>query len=864
MTETILDDADGSWQVRGFVGDEWQWHIGPHKPFTTPGWLAAHVPGSVLDDLHRAGEIPDPYVGRNSLLNEWVPNRNWAYRRTFTLSALGPHERAVLCFDGVDHEATVLVDDTVVARHEGMFRPFEADITHLVRDGGEHLLAVVVHPAPVNEPQVGRTDRVRVHKARMGYGWDFCPPMVHQGIWRGVRLVVSGPARLRSVTASASLGPGAEGLHEGTVRIEADLTLAEAQRAPDGTRLAVRVRDADRVVAEAERDLTGMTADTGAHIELSVPRPRLWWPNGAGEQHLHEVEVTFTSGPHTTTRRFQVGFRRVELVPNEGAPEDALPYTLTVNGRRLYANGWNWVPIDAQYGVPRPAKLAHLLGMARAAHVNLLRVWGGGLLETEEFYALCDRLGLMVWQEFSMSSSGMASTPASDPEFVDLMVREAHAVVPARRHHPSLVLWCGGNELQDEKGNPLDESAPVLRALRDAVGQLDPERAWLPSSPSGVEFLNRADNIARNPDGLHDVHGPWEHQGLAEHNGLYDSGTCLLHSEFGVEGMANRRTLEHLVPDEADRWPAGRENPVYAHLGAWWNNAPLVQDSFGARIDDVDTMRRASQHLQYDGLRYALEANRRRAFRSSGTLPWQFNEPVPNAWCTAAVDHRGDPKPVYHGVRRAYRPLHVCAAFTGPAWGGRETVTAEVWAWATESLPAGTVVARIVDVHGTEAARHSRPLDPAASEEPGRPLHLGTLSAPLEAVGTDVFFLDLALYDTAGTAVAGNRYVCSRTCDLAPLLDLPPARIEAVAEPHEDGTGRGRIRLRHVDGPAAPGLVLEDARPYGRPGWAVFGDNVIDLLPGEETVVDVEWRAAPPDDRVVRISGWNVGVHLVR
>ncbi|MGW0086723.1 glycoside hydrolase family 2 protein [Streptomyces sp. NPDC003393] len=864
MTETVLDDADGAWQLRGFVGDEWQWHIGPHKPFTTAGWLPARVPGSVLDDLHRAGEVPDPYVGRNSLLSEWVPNRNWAYRRTFTLPPLEPHERAVLCFDGVDHEATVLVDDTVVVRHEGMFRPFEADVTHLVRGGGEHLLAVVVHPAPQSEPQVGRTDRVRVHKARMGYGWDFCPPMVHQGLWRGVRLAVNGPARLRGVTASASLAPGPEGLREGTVRIEADLALAEGQRAPDGTRLAVRVREQDRVLAETERDLTGMTEDTGAHIELSVPQPRLWWPNGAGEQHLHAVEVTFTSGPHTTTRRFQVGFRRVELAPNDGAPKDALPYTLTVNGRRLYANGWNWVPLDAQYGVPRPAKLAHLLDLARAAHVNLLRVWGGGLLETEEFYTLCDRLGLMVWQEFSMSSSGMASTPASDPEFVDLMVREAHAVVPPRRHHPSLVLWCGGNELQDDKGNPLDESAPVLRALRDALGRLDPERAWLPSSPSGVEFLNRADNIARNPDGLHDVHGPWEHQGLAEHNHLYDFGTCLLHSEFGVEGMANRRTLEHLLPDQADRWPAGRENPLYAHLGAWWNNAPLVQDSFGARIDDVDTMRRASQHLQYDGLRYALEANRRRAFRSSGTLPWQFNEPVPNAWCTAAVDHRGDPKPAYHGVRRAYGPLHVCAAFTGPAWGGQDTVTAEVWTWATASLPTGTAVARIVDAHGTEAARRTWPLTPTAAGEPGRPLHLGTLRAPLEAVCTDVFFLDLALYDDAGTPLAGNRYLCSRTTDLAPLLDLPPARIEAVAEPHQGSDDRGRIRLRHVAGPAAPGLLLEDARPYDRPGWVVFGDNVIDLLPGEETSVDVVWREAPPDDRVVRISGWNTGEHHVR
>jgi beta-mannosidase len=169
-----------------------------------------------------------------------------------------------------------------------------------------------------------------------------------------------------------------------------------------------------------------------------------------------------------------------------------------------------------------------------------------------------------------------------------------------------------------------------------------------------------------------------------------------------------------------------------------------------------------------------------------------------------------------------------------------------------------------VDAHGAEAASRSWPLTPAAAGEPGRPLHLGTLAAPLEAVGTDVFFLDLAVYDDAGTARARNRYLCSRTADLAPLLDLPPARIEAVAEHDEESTGRGRIRLRHVGGPAAPGLILEDARPYDRPGWAVFGDNVIDLLPGEETAVDVVWREAPPDDRVVRISGWNTGEHHVR
>jgi len=170
--------------------------------------------------------------------------------------------------------------------------------------------------------------------------------------------------------------------------------------------------------------------------------------------------------------------------------------------------------------------------------------------------------------------------------------------------------------------------------------------------------------------------------------------------------MTNRPALEALVSPE-HRWPADRSNPVYAHLGAWWNNAPLVQSAFGGRLSDPDSLRRASQHLQHDGLRYAVEASRRRAFRSSGTIPWQLNESYPNAWCTSA----------------------------GDTW---------------------------------------------------------------------------------------------------------------------------HLRLRHNRGPAALGVVLEDARPPDSPGWAVFEDNAVDLLPGESRSVSVEWREAPDAGRAVVVEGWNV------
>jgi beta-mannosidase len=634
-----------TWQLKGFIGEEWRPHV--NKPWDAPGWLPAQVPGSVVDDLVRAGEVPTPYFERNSRLAEWAADRTWVYRCRV--------RGGTVELGGVDHEATVFVDGAEVAHHVGAFTPFRVEVPE-----GDHLLAVAVHAAPPSEPQVGRTSRVRVHKSRMSYGWDFCPRLVHQGVWRPVRLDPP-PETFPVVT-----------LRDGVGRVEA-----------------------------------------GGEILLEVERPELWWPNGFGAQRLYRAGD------------FEVGFRTVEL--DDG-------YRLSVNGIEVPIRGWNWVPLDVLHGVPRPEKLERLLRLAERANVNLLRVWGGGLIEREEFYAICDRLGLLVWQEFSQSSSGLESVPSDDPEFVATLAADAREIVPRLRRHPSLAIWGGGNELD------ADDSHPALAALRGVVQELDPGRAWLATSPVGEK----------------DVHGPWEHQGLRKQYEHYDAQTALLHGEFGVEGMTNRRALAELIAPE-HRWPADRSNPVYEHLGAWWNNAAFVQEAFGGRIEDVDTLRRASQWLQYDGLRYAVEAAIRRA---AGVIPWQLNESFPNAWCTSAVDWHGEPKPAYYGVARAYRGAP-SARFATCAWGGLGEVRAVV------SAPA-----RLHDLDGRVVAE-------GESE----------VRAPLDAFAHDVFLLD----------VGGNRYVMTRAENLAPLLDLPPTELELA----------GGV-LRNVGGVAAIGVVADD------------------------------------------------------
>jgi beta-mannosidase len=756
--------------------------------------------------------------------------------------------------------------------------------------------------------------------------------MIHQGIWRPVTLEVAGPLRLASAAVGAELrGTDAEsgGAEAAEGRIRAEVAVEAAPAAEGLLRAAVHGPDGSLV---AEKRCEVPRGGGELTLELTVPRPALWWPNGHGEQPLYDVELSVVDpagNPVAPVRRASTGFRGLRLVGNPGAPRDALPYTLEVNGRRIHIKGWNWVPADALYGVPRPARLEHLLRLAADAHVTLLRVWGGGLIEGDCFYELCDRLGLLVWQEFSLSSSGIDSVPSADPAYARLLDREARALLPPMRHHPSLAVWGPGNELHDTAAaRPLTQAdSPAIAALADAVAEVDPTRGWLPGSPSGRDFLfrgggrgaygsgtsdaaedradGRADNRAddgtdgrtdrgtdhRTDDadddprtrdqrdqhrkhgqqgqqgqhGQHDVHGPWEHQGIGAQQDLYDGGICLLHSEFGVEGMAGTRTWDAVVPPGA-HWPTGRDNPVMEHLGAWWNNTPLVREAFGGRPADVATMRRASQQLQYDGLRYAVEATLRRAPYASGCIPWQFDEPFPNAWCTAAVDHRGDPKPAYHGVRRAYRPAHVCARFPTQAWAGRDTFTAELWSWQRqppgETARGGTVRAQLVGLDGVVHARCELPAGEPSAAGPATCVpaaRAGVLTAPLASLPDRLFVLHLELCDTDGERLATSRWVHSRTGDLAPLLDLPAARIETITEP-----GLRAVRLRHLGGPAALGLYLTDARPIEAEGWAVFGDNMLDLLPGESVRVPVTWRSAGEEGRTVRVEGWNTRARELR
>ncbi|WP_431219458.1 glycosyl hydrolase 2 galactose-binding domain-containing protein [Leifsonia xyli] len=919
MSTSTTIGLDGDWTIREALGDTAEWYLGAPLPeagnnvaeasaaiAAAPGWLPARVPGAVIDDLHRAGELPDPRVGRNSRAAEWVAERSWVYRRAVDLEADASDGVAVLELDGVDPGADVYWDGELLGSVRGLYHRARLPLTAAQRAAGRHKLALRVHPAPDSEPQVGRTERVRVHTPRLGYGWDFTPRLRHQGVWKGVRIrygrgllgdvvvrarvapasrASSGESWLESASSgeqmsqlggvgsaaraglpssgeswleSASSGeqmsqlggrePVASGASgeswsqlaasgEQMSRVGAVSVAWEAPRGAGTSAATVRV-----AVRRDGRTLAAVTADAGdGSAEVRIPDPELWWPNTVGGQPLYDVIVTLAdeAGEMDAVTR-TVGFRTADLVPNPGAPGGALPFTAVVNGVRVPLLGWNWTPADTLFGSIDDARIEHMLRLAAESGARLIRVWGGGLIETEHFYATCDRLGLLVWQEFSQSSSGMQSAPSTDPAFVELMRAEAEALIPTRVHHPSLMLWGGGNEL-DEGGVPLsDERSPVLAVLSEAVARLDPDRGWLPTSPTGPEFHNRLDRIHANPDGQHDVHGPWEHQGLVGQYTLANAGTSLAHTEFGVEGMTNLRSLEALVP-EGDRWPADRTNPVYRHLGEWWNNADQVIGLFGGRPDALETLNRASQLLQATGLQYAVEADRRRAPRSSMVLPWQLNESFPNAWCTAAVDFRGDPKPAFFAVARAFGRRRATLRVARAVWAGESTASAEAWLWAEDAVAAGSTVAlRAIGLDGRVFAE--RTLTAGAV---GDPVAVGSLEV---AVGElpDVFLWEAEWRDAAG-AIDRERMVATTTTDFAALLDLPAPVLDVVRG--DDGA----VSVRNAGDIAALTVRLVDPRPAGAPGVLTVAGDPRPLLPGEERIL----AAAP--GLPVRLEVWNGG-----
>ncbi|MEO8286104.1 MAG: glycoside hydrolase family 2 TIM barrel-domain containing protein [Chloroflexota bacterium] len=675
------------WRMRDDNPNEWIWTPRVQRRHDLSTWLTVDLPESVQEALWCAGQIQHPYRDLNSRDAEWVEHRDWVFGLDFDASPPPASRRIFIEFESVAGECMLYLNGAPIGKHEGNGASFYFEIGRHLQAEGNQLFLVVRAPYQ-EDPQTGWTDRTRSLRGRMGFGWDFAPRLVALGVLGDVTLRHTGRHKLRDLWARPTLSH--------------DLSAASVD-------LSVRLdgeagAEVRFTVTQDGSEIASVTASAGedgvAHAQVELPHPQIWWPNGMGAQPLYAVRADCTDWSDSVSSTF--GLRNIgwEVRPGEALGE--WPLTLVVNGKRVFQRGWNWVPADCMGGPRSLPRMQRLISMARAAHTNVLRCWGGADPETEAFYNECDRHGILVWQEFPLSSSGISNLPPDDPDYLNRMAAYARKVVAERRNHPSLALWGGGNELSGVDGKPLTLDHPYARQLHEVLQECDPDRTFRPGSPLGPT----ADADPEQPVQW-DVHGPWEYSQRWPGPQYWRVNAIepALHSETGAPGMASVDTQRfYLSPPHRRRDPS---NPAWGHHGgAWWDHRSTVEHLFGV-IEDDELAVLASQWLQAETLRYFIEETRRRWPRSAGIYPWQLNEPWPNVVCTSAVEYSGRPKLGYFAVRNAYRPVIPTAHYDGLTIEPDDPLRAEVWALNEGDAVEQELVVTLTDLTGLELVERS-------------------------------------------------------------------------------------------------------------------------------------------------------------
>ncbi len=822
-------------------------------------WMDATVPGVVQRDLLRAGRIPDPYADLNARQIEWVPNRDWVYAKSFAVPPTIKGRTIRLHFEGIDYYADIYLNGKHLGRSENMFIPVDFDVTDILQD--ENRLVVILDPAPAEIGQIGHTSEVRTYKTRMSYGWDFAVRLIPLGIWDDVKLIVTGSPYIADSWAHTELS---EDLHSANLTMRTKVQADE----PQTVTVQTRILFGETLVSSQESSVNA-SGLTEVAQSFTIENPHLWWPNGHGDPNLYRAEVVVLSdGDELDRREFDFGFKRVRLIPNPGLAEELLPWNFEVNGKRIYLKGWNWVPADSMYGIVSPivgegVELPHpvtgegvqlppqqsvtryeaLIRLAKEANVNLLRVWGGGLIEKEAFYGICDHSGIMVWQEFILSSSGLDNDPPTDPAYLELIRRSAENIIPRRRNHACHAVWCGGNELT---WTGTEDAA--MRTIHEAVSGLDPGKIYVPTSPMRTFKEGEPQEI--------DIHGDWQYFGTDRHYEINNARRSAFHSEFGCEGAANIETIRQVVK-HADLMPISNRNELWTFRGEWWINTHVLEGIFGP-LTDIEAFVRMSQFIQWEGLRYAVEQNRRRKYASGGTIPWQFNEPWPNLSCTNAVDYFLRPKPAYYAVKAAYEPVHVSAKYDRLGWNPGEEFRAELWV--NNSGPAqGCMLAwTIISAEGDRFMSGEKTLDLAENSA----FRAEDVVWRVEAGFERLFVLELRLIGPDGAEVSRNSYLFS--ANPAPIFDrllaLPATTIQVEQGKAVERAGHTEVPLTVRNTGANYAFFVQISSDS--PCWAVYyGRNYLLIAPGDFETVIVRYEGNEPS---FSARAWNSELTISR
>ncbi|MCL1887657.1 MAG: glycoside hydrolase family 2 protein [Kiritimatiellaeota bacterium] len=619
----------------------------------------AVVPGVVQQDLLRAKAIPDPFYRDNEKQVQWVGEKDWVYERVFDAPDFPACSRVVLRCEGLDTLATVILNGKVVGKSENMHCCFEFDVKGAVKKGKNTLAVIFSSPFPyITEkaaasphknmspwsPPTEERDRAWLRKAACHFGWDWGPVVVTAGIWRPISIVACDAARIADVTVLQAHGK--DGV---TLDVGAEMDLLEV----GGAEIVARVKHGGKTVDEARAP-----AAKNAALKLRVKNPRLWWPNGLGEQPLYHVEVEVVKdGAKLDAMAKRVGLRTLGLVREKD--EWGESFKFACNGAAFFGKGANWIPGDSILTRMTRKTYADLLGSAAAANMNMLRVWGGGIYEQDWFYELCDELGICVWQDCMFACSRY---PVFNAEWMDNVKVEIAQNVKRLATHASLALICGNNELEQglvgdawtsHQMSWADYGALFDVVIRDIAARHAPQASYWPGSPHTPPPGDRKNfnDPVRGDGHLWDVwHGnePFEWYRTSFHR------FC---SEFGFQSFPEPRMIETFTqPGDRNVTSAVMEhhqrsgigNSKIMHYMLSWYRMPVGWENTVW----------LSQLQQGMSIKYAVEHWRRNMPRCMGATYWQINDCWPVAsW--ASLDYAGRWKALHHMARRFFAPLLV-------------------------------------------------------------------------------------------------------------------------------------------------------------------------------------------------------------
>lgn len=816
-------------------------------------FIPSAVPGDVQSDLLDAGVIEDINYGFNARKAEWTYQRDWLYIKRFSVDEK-TDKTAYLCFDGVDSECDVFLNGKWLGSHENAFIPFKFHVTDILNYDRENVLAVVVKHAKDQECQWGHTSKVKHLKARFAYGWDWCTRLVPLGIWKDVYLKFVRNSMIEDVYVKADvdyIGKKAKVVTEVLLDKAYSNSKIDIELSLDGTVISKKTITTDSKTAVAEAD---------------VEAARLWFPNGMGEQPLYQVKVLLNDSDLKTVN---VGLKHLEFKRTENAPADAIPYQPYINGRRVYLQGYNFTPIRQLYGRKHSEAYNKQISLVKKAGANYLRIWGGGLLEREELYDLCDKNGILLMQELFQSSADANNHPSVSKEYTDMMKEAARSAVLQKRNHPCLIAWCGGNELCfrgkyiDSRGNtlidgiegyeglkydvsgfdwiPLDAEYPTLSAMRDTVKELDSERLWLHTSGSGP-YIQNAD-LRFTGGKMHDVHGPWTVLGPTEAYDVYNKLDMMLHHEFGCQGSASVQTIESVAPEEY-RWPLDEDNPMVNYRGRMFANGfSLIKPYFG-EINDMKRYVTASRFIQWEQLRYALEAHRRLGKACAGACLWQLSEPWPNLTGTCSIDMFNQVKPAYYGETAAFRPVHASLHYDTLIHKAALEFDVALSNNTAEEF-AGNVKTEVFDIFGNLIKAKDVP----CRISPDSQIHT-LFSECVENLPDGLVFIRYTLSDSFGNEVENGYSVHSSD-------DIPYRRLTEQEDTDViAGYRNGSLFLTNNGKKVVSGICVEcenDKDVY-------FSEGCIMILPGETKKISVECEKLPE----LYISGFGVPYSKIR